>query len=281
MRTRTAPGGGPGEAPEDRLCAIVEVQVLFHLESQGATPAGPRASCVRWTSRCAASTERKRLKQQRLFDQVGRRGRRVAQGAFTTHAAAGGRPGDRRDVHRSCELVLAPRQAEPRPDSCSGYQAARPGTWLGGGSAPRHAGNGPASRDAASRTDTARLTAVADRGASCQARTPSRSGRACPRLLVGRLTEVLGEPTELQDLRRLTGGASRETWFVHRAPRARGRAAAAGATPPDPPRDGPPPGKGMAREAAAIAAAGHAGVAWCPGWSTPAPISPVPRRNRT
>jgi aminoglycoside phosphotransferase (APT) family kinase protein len=76
-------------------------------------------------------------------------------------------------------------------------------------------------------------------------------------LLAGRLTEVFGERAELADLRRLTGGASRETWSFTAFPR--------GGTPRrlvlrrDPPGAGRP--EGMAREAAAIAAAGHAGVA--------------------
>lgn len=80
MRTRTALAEA-GEAPQDRLCAIVEVQVLFHLESQGATLLG--------TSELRALDEplrgkhkAKRLQQQRLFDQVVGEG--VAQGAFTT-----------------------------------------------------------------------------------------------------------------------------------------------------------------------------------------------------
>jgi AcrR family transcriptional regulator len=80
MRTRTALAEA-GEAPEDRLCAIVEVQVLFHLESQGATLLGTselRALDEPLRSRHKA----KRLKQQRLFDQVVEEG--VAQGAFTT-----------------------------------------------------------------------------------------------------------------------------------------------------------------------------------------------------
>jgi AcrR family transcriptional regulator len=80
MRTRTALAEA-GEAPQDRLRAIVEVQVLFHLESQGATLLG--------TSELRALDEplrgkhkAKRLQQQRLFDQVVGEG--VAQGAFTT-----------------------------------------------------------------------------------------------------------------------------------------------------------------------------------------------------
>jgi len=80
MRTRTALAEA-GEAPQDRLCAIVEVQVLFHLESQGATLLG--TSELRALDEPVRSKHRaKRLKQQRLFDQVVEEG--VAQGAFTT-----------------------------------------------------------------------------------------------------------------------------------------------------------------------------------------------------
>jgi AcrR family transcriptional regulator len=80
MRTRTALAEA-GEAPEDRLCAIVEVQVLFHLESQGATLLG--TSELRALDEPLRSKHKaKRLKQQRLFDQVVEEG--VAQGAFTT-----------------------------------------------------------------------------------------------------------------------------------------------------------------------------------------------------
>lgn len=80
MRTRTALAEA-GAAPEDRLCAIVEVQVLFHLESQGATLLG--TSELRALDEPLRSKHKaKRLKQQRLFDQVVEEG--VAQGAFTT-----------------------------------------------------------------------------------------------------------------------------------------------------------------------------------------------------
>jgi AcrR family transcriptional regulator len=80
MRTRTALAEA-GEAPQDRLCAIVEVQVLFHLESQGATLLG--TSELRALDEPLRSKHKaKRLKQQRLFDQVVEEG--VAQGAFTT-----------------------------------------------------------------------------------------------------------------------------------------------------------------------------------------------------
>ena len=80
MRTRTALAEA-GEAPQDRLCAIVEVQVLFHLESQGATLLG--TSELRALEEPLRSKHKaKRLQQQRLFDQVVEEG--VAQGAFTT-----------------------------------------------------------------------------------------------------------------------------------------------------------------------------------------------------
>ena len=76
-------------------------------------------------------------------------------------------------------------------------------------------------------------------------------------LLAGRLTEVLGQPAELQDLRRLTGGASRETWAFTALPR--GGAPRRLVLRRDPPGPGRP--DGMAREAAAIAAARNVGVA--------------------
>jgi AcrR family transcriptional regulator len=80
MRTRTALAEA-GEAPVDRLSAIVEVQVLFHLESQGATLLG--TSELRALEEPLRSKHKaKRLQQQRLFDQVVEEG--VAQGAFTT-----------------------------------------------------------------------------------------------------------------------------------------------------------------------------------------------------
>lgn len=80
MRTRTALAEA-GEAPGDRLSAIVEVQVLFHLESQGATLLG--TSELRALEEPLRSKHKaKRLQQQRLFDQVVEEG--VAQGAFTT-----------------------------------------------------------------------------------------------------------------------------------------------------------------------------------------------------
>jgi aminoglycoside phosphotransferase (APT) family kinase protein len=76
-------------------------------------------------------------------------------------------------------------------------------------------------------------------------------------LLAGRLTEVLGEPAEVADLSRLTGGASRETWSFTALPH--GGAPRRLVLRRDPPGSGRP--EGMAREAAAIAAAGRAGVA--------------------
>jgi AcrR family transcriptional regulator len=80
MRTRTALAEA-GESPADRLAAIVEVQVLFHLESQGATLLG--TSELRALEEPLRSKHKaKRLQQQRLFDQVVDEG--VAQGAFTT-----------------------------------------------------------------------------------------------------------------------------------------------------------------------------------------------------
>ena len=97
------------------------------------------------------------------------------------------------------------------------------------------------------------MTAVPTAG-KCQA--DARDPAVLSWLLVGRLTEVLGEPTELQDLRRLTGGASRETWAFTAHPR--GGAPRRLVLRRDPPGTGRP--EGMAREAAAIAAAGHAGV---------------------
>jgi aminoglycoside phosphotransferase (APT) family kinase protein len=73
--------------------------------------------------------------------------------------------------------------------------------------------------------------------------------------LAERLTAVLGEPVAVSDLVRLTGGASRETWsFTART----GRGARRLVLRRDPPGAGRP--DGMAREAAAIAAAGRHGV---------------------
>ena len=80
MRTRTALAEA-GEAPEDRLSAIVAVQVLFHLESQGATLLG-RTELRALEEPLRSKHKAKRVKQQRLFDQVVEEG--VAQGAFTT-----------------------------------------------------------------------------------------------------------------------------------------------------------------------------------------------------
>jgi len=76
-------------------------------------------------------------------------------------------------------------------------------------------------------------------------------------LLAGRLTEVLGQPAGVADLRRLTGGASRETWAFTALP---------GQGAPrrlvlrrDPPGTGRP--EGMAVEARVLAVAARAGVA--------------------
>ena len=76
-------------------------------------------------------------------------------------------------------------------------------------------------------------------------------------LLAARLTEVLGQPAGVADLRRLTGGASRETWAFTALP---------GQGAPrrlvlrrDPPGTGRP--EGMAVEARVLAVAARAGVA--------------------
>ena len=76
-------------------------------------------------------------------------------------------------------------------------------------------------------------------------------------LLAGRLTEVLGQPAGVADVRRLTGGASRETWAF---------TALLGQGAPrrlvlrrDPPGTGRP--EGMALEARVLAVAARAGVA--------------------
>ena len=76
-------------------------------------------------------------------------------------------------------------------------------------------------------------------------------------LLAARLTEVLGQPAGVADLRRLTGGASRETWAFTALP---------GQGAPrrlvlrrDPPGPGRP--EGMAVEARVLAVAARAGVA--------------------
>jgi AcrR family transcriptional regulator len=80
MRTRTALAEA-GEAPEEQLSAIVAVQVLFHLESQGATLLG--TSEMRALEEPVRSKHKaKRQEQQRLFDQVIAGG--VARGVFTT-----------------------------------------------------------------------------------------------------------------------------------------------------------------------------------------------------
>jgi AcrR family transcriptional regulator len=80
LRTRTALAEA-GESPEDQLSAIVAVQVLFHLESQGATLLG--TSEMRALEEPVRSKHKaKRQQQQRLFDQVIADG--VARGMFTT-----------------------------------------------------------------------------------------------------------------------------------------------------------------------------------------------------
>ena len=80
QRTR-ATLANAGEAPADRLRALVKVQVLFHLEDQRGTMLG--------TSELRALEEPvrtrhldKRHQQQRLFDAVVEQG--VERGAFTT-----------------------------------------------------------------------------------------------------------------------------------------------------------------------------------------------------
>ena len=79
-RTRTALAEA-GEAPEDRLSAIVEVQVLFHLESQAATLLGT-TELRALEEPLRGKHKAKRRQQQRLFNQVVEEG--VAQGAFST-----------------------------------------------------------------------------------------------------------------------------------------------------------------------------------------------------
>jgi aminoglycoside phosphotransferase (APT) family kinase protein len=98
------------------------------------------------------------------------------------------------------------------------------------------------------------VTAVPAAG-ECEA--DARDPAVLSSLLAGRLTVVFGEPAELRDLRRLTGGASRETWAFTALSRAGGSRRLVLRR--DPPGAGRP--EGMAREAAAIAAAGLAGVA--------------------
>ncbi|KAA9159625.1 TetR/AcrR family transcriptional regulator [Amycolatopsis acidicola] len=80
LSTRTALAGA-GEDPVDQLSALVSVQILFHLQDQRGTLLG--------TSEVRALEEpvrgrhlAKRRQQQRMFDQVVRRG--VEQGVFTT-----------------------------------------------------------------------------------------------------------------------------------------------------------------------------------------------------
>jgi aminoglycoside phosphotransferase (APT) family kinase protein len=93
------------------------------------------------------------------------------------------------------------------------------------------------------------------------ARDESPAGSRDPAVLssrlADRLTEILGEPVEVADLRRLTGGASRETWsFTALSRGGRPRRLVLRRDPPGAERP-----EGMTREAAAIAAAGRAGVA--------------------
>jgi len=79
-RTRAALAEA-GEAPADRLSAIVEVQVLFHLERQAATLLGT-TELRALEEPLRGKHKAKRVAQQRLFDQVIEEG--VAQGVFTT-----------------------------------------------------------------------------------------------------------------------------------------------------------------------------------------------------
>lgn len=77
--------------------------------------------------------------------------------------------------------------------------------------------------------------------------------------LAARLTEVLGQPARIEDLRRLTGGASRETWsFTARPAHGEPRRLVLRR---DPPGEDRGTEDGMALEARAIAAAARAGVA--------------------
>jgi AcrR family transcriptional regulator len=70
-----------GERPADRLRALVEVQVLFHLEDQRGTMLGTRE--LRALEEPVLSIHRaKRVEQQHLFDGVVADG--VTRGAFTT-----------------------------------------------------------------------------------------------------------------------------------------------------------------------------------------------------
>lgn len=80
QRTRAALDAA-GEHPADRLGALVEVQVLFHLEDQRGTLLG--TSELRALEEPVLGAHRlKRAQQQRLFDTVVADG--VASGAFTT-----------------------------------------------------------------------------------------------------------------------------------------------------------------------------------------------------
>jgi AcrR family transcriptional regulator len=79
QRTRAALDAA-GERPADRLRALVEVQVLFHLEDQRGTLLG--TSELRALEEPVLSAHRAKRQQQRLFDGVVADG--VAQGAFIT-----------------------------------------------------------------------------------------------------------------------------------------------------------------------------------------------------
>ncbi len=80
--------------------------------------------------------------------------------------------------------------------------------------------------------------------------------RALAAALGSRLGEVLGTPTDITALRRLSGGASRETWtFLAAAPGAPGTTLVLRRDPPSEPRP-----EGIRREATALAAAGRQGV---------------------
>jgi aminoglycoside phosphotransferase (APT) family kinase protein len=87
------------------------------------------------------------------------------------------------------------------------------------------------------------------------------AGTSDPRVLAGllasRLTEVLGQPASVADVRRLTGGASRETWAFTALPdRGAPRRLVLRRDPPGTVRP-----EGMALEARVLAAAARAGVA--------------------
>lgn len=80
QRTRSALDAA-GERPADRLRALVEVQVLFHLEDQRGTLLG--TSEMRALLEPVRTAHRaQRVRQQQIFDHVIASG--VAQGAFAT-----------------------------------------------------------------------------------------------------------------------------------------------------------------------------------------------------